>query len=334
MSASTAVPRALAFLGPQRFKRTLKEAVESFGIAGDIATVTAGWQERETEIEELHEHLGGRAVNLELHARADRVFAADPELAVAHHARQALFREMQAVYALRLDKALEALVLLEARAGHPRLLAEERDSALEAVRALDRAHAARVGVVHAEFAARWQPGERNAVAKERAKIARRLDACEALAIAGGHVLVLANRLRLFDVLALSGARPVLAWSGGAMACAEEVVAFGDHPPHGSGHAQWLDQGMGLVEEMTFFPHARRRLDLADAARQSRLARRLRPSRAVVLDDGAILAWRLGHGWSATDGVLAFGDDGGLSPLAHELAALGTQGAQQRTQGTR
>jgi len=263
-------------------------------------------------------------VNLELHARADRAFAADPELATAHHSRQALFREMQAVYALRLDKAIEALAALETRAGHPRLLAEERASALEAVRTLDRAHAARVGEIHAEFAARWQPAERTAVAEERVQIARLVDHCEALAIAGGHVLVLANRLRLFDVLALSGTRPVLAWSGGAMACAEEVVSFADHPPHGSGHPQWLDQGLGLIEDMTFFPHARRRLDLADTVRQSRLARRLRPARAVVLDDGAILTWQLGHGWAATDDVLAIDDDGGLSPLARELAAPGTR----------
>ena len=76
--------------------------------------------------------------------------------------------------------------------------------------------------------------------------------------------------------------------------------------------------------MTFFPHARRRLDLADTVRQSRLARRLRPARAVVLDDGAILSWRLGHGWAATDDVLAIDDDGGLTPLSRELAALGTR----------
>ena len=68
------------------------------------------------------------------------------------------------------------------------------------MRTLDHAHAARVGEIHAEFAARWQPAERTAVAAERAQVARLVDRCEALAIAGGHVLVLANRLRLFDVL--------------------------------------------------------------------------------------------------------------------------------------
>jgi len=324
LSATQPIPRGLAFLGPQRYRHTLKDAVEALGIDGDLATVTAGWQERETEVEELHEHLGGRAVNLELHRRAEAEFAADAELGAAHHARQALLREMQAVYSLRLDKALEALAALEARDGHPRLMAEERASAFEGVRALDEAHAARVTEVHDEFLARWRPAERASVARERAEIAALLSPCEALAIAGGHVMVLANRLRLFDVLALSGARPVLAWSGGAMVCAENVVSFGDHPPHGSGHPQWLDRGLGLIEDMTFFPHARRRLDLADAPRQSRLARRVRPSRAVVLEEGASLTWREGHGWAASDDVLGFGDDGGLTPLARELAASETR----------
>src|SRR5262249_37746345 len=156
-------------------------------IAGQIATVTAGWQERETEVEELHEHLGGRAVNLELHRRAERVFADDPEFAAAHRARQALYREMQEIYSLRLDRAMEALVVLEARPGHPRLVAEERASAFETVHALDREHAARLVEIRREFDARWRPLARPSVSREREQIGVLLERCDALAIAGGHV---------------------------------------------------------------------------------------------------------------------------------------------------
>jgi len=184
------------------------------------------------------------------------------------------------------------------------------------VRTLDHGHLSRQADIRAEFAARWRPLERDAVARERDAIAGLLAGCDALAIAGGHVLVLANRLRLFEVLALSGDKPVLAWSGGAMVCSEDVIAFHDHPSWGSGHPQWIDRGLGLVEDMTFFPHARRRLDLADTRRQARLARRNAPARAVVLDDGAILTWRQGHGWSADEGVHELGVDGALAPLAH------------------
>jgi hypothetical protein len=103
-----------------------------------------------------------------------------------------------------------------------------------------------------------------------------------------------------------------------MVCAENVIAFQDRPPWGSGHPQWLDKGLGLLEDMSFFPHARRRLALEDAPRQARLARRVAPARAVLLDDGAILSWRAGHGWAAGAGVLALGPDGALTTLADEL----------------
>ncbi|MEP7027852.1 MAG: hypothetical protein ABI960_04585 [Candidatus Eisenbacteria bacterium] len=308
------IPRALAFLGPQRFEPTLARAVAALGIEGDLATVTAGWQEREREVEELHEHLGGRAVNLELHRRGEAVFAADAEFAGAYRRRQELFRQMQDIYALRLDAAMSPCLALAERPGHERLLEEERAAALEGVRALDEAHAGRMAEVHAEFDARWRPAERDALRHERAEIARLIGDSTALAIAGGHVAVLANRLKLFDLLALTGDRPVLAWSGGAMACAERVVLFHDHPPHGTGHAQLLDAGLGLAGGLVFLPHARRRLDLGDTIKTSLLARRFTALAAVVLEDGASLTWRLGEGWSADAGCLKLGEDGALTPL--------------------
>jgi len=312
--------RALAFLGPQRFRPTLARAVAALGIEGDLATVTAGWQERELEVEELHEHLGGRAVNLELHRRAELVFAGDPELAAAHHRRQELFREMQEIYVLRLDAALAGCVTLDARPGHAQLLEQERAAAMEAVRALDLAHAARIAEVHDEFDARWRPLDRPALAAQRAEIARLVDGVSALAIAGGHVAALINRLRLFDVIGLAGERPVLAWSGGAMACASRIVLFHDHPPFGSGNAQLLDHGLGLEEALVFLPHARRRLDLADTVRTGRLARRFKDSTLAVLEDGAILTWQRGAGWSADEGCLVLGEDGALTPMRVSIAA--------------
>jgi hypothetical protein len=312
--------RALAFLGPQRFNPTLARAVALLGIEGDLATVTAGWQERELEVEELHEHLGGRAVNLELHRRAELVFAADPELAAAHHRRQELFREMQEIYVLRLDAALAACVTLDARPGHAQLLEQERAAAMAAVQAIDLAHAARIAEVHAEFDARWRPLDRPALAVQRSEIARLVDGVSALAIAGGHVAALINRLRLFDVIGLAGERPVLAWSGGAMACASRIVLFHDHPPFGSGNAQLLDQGVGLEEALVFLPHARRRLDLADSVRTGRLARRFKGSTLAVLEDGAILTWQRGAGWAADEGCLVLGDDGALTPMRISIAA--------------
>ena len=305
--------RPLAFLGPQRFKPTLARAVEALGIEGDLATVTAGWQERELEVEELHEHLGGRAVNLELHRRAERVFEADPEFAAAHHTRQELFREMQDIYVLRLDAALHACTLLDRRPGHALLLDEEREAALEAVRTLDAAHAARLAEVHAEFEARYRPLERAAVVREGVQIESLLARVDGLAIAGGHVAVLLNRLRLFGVLELSGDKPVLAWSGGAMVCAKALVLFHDDPPFGSGNPQVLDQGLGLEDAFVFLPHARRRLDLADAERLARFAKRFRGRTLAVLEDGAMLLRN--PEWSADEGCLAIDEAGAVVPMS-------------------
>jgi len=313
--------RALAFLGPQRFKPTLARAVAALGVTGDLATVTAGWQERELEVEELHDHLGGRAVNLELHRRAERVFASDPEFADAHHRRQELFREMQEIYVLRLDSALNACALLDRRPGHALLLDEEREAALEAVRTVDASHFARLAEVHEEFEARWTPLERSSIALERSEITSLMARVEGLAIAGGHVAVLVNRLRMFGVAALAGDKPVLAWSGGAMACASQVVLFHDHPPFGSGNAQVLDHGLGLEEALVFLPHARRRLDLSDASKLSRFARRMRGRTLAVLEDGAILTWRAGSGWTADEGCLAVGEDGALVPMRIAIEAV-------------
>jgi hypothetical protein len=88
----------VVLLGPQRFTPTLGEAVAATGFAGRLASVTAGWQEREGEDLELHEHLGERTVNLMLYARAEDAFERDPELFAAHRERQGRLRELQEIY--------------------------------------------------------------------------------------------------------------------------------------------------------------------------------------------------------------------------------------------
>src|SRR5436190_3314824 len=138
-SASTASGSgagAVVLLGPQRFAPTLGTVVASLGIRGKIATVTAGWQERETEDLELHEHLDGRSVNLRLHERAIAVFERDRELATAYRRRQDDLRTLQDFYKVRLAHAIAAVrELLEADPGL-RLRELEVEDAIEAVRTL------------------------------------------------------------------------------------------------------------------------------------------------------------------------------------------------------
>ena len=305
--------RRLGLLGPQRFDPTLAHAVRALGLDGALATVTAGWRERESEVDELHRDLAGRAINLELHRRGEAVFARDPELLRAHGERQALFRRLQELYAFRLHSLERVCRELFSRPGDDPAIASERGDAIDALRRLDARHEARLTEIHATWNERHRPHERDAVAAERREIAERLDGVQALAIAGGHVAVLVNRLRLFGVLDLLGERPVVAWSGGAMVCAERIILFHDRPPQGRGDPELLDRGLGLAPGLVLLPHARRRLDLDDPVRLQILALRFAPARSVTLDDRACLLFD-GRHWSGDGGVAVISREGGLEPL--------------------
>ncbi len=305
--------RRLGLLGPQRFDPTLADAVRALAIEGRIATVTAGWQEREAEVDELHVHLAGRAANLELHRRAALVFERDPELAQAHHDRQELFRRLQELYVFRLESLKRVVRELLSRPGDDPALASERGDAIDALRRLDARHFARLSDIHQSWIARWRPHERDAVARERGEIARILEGCAALAIAGGHVAVLLNRLRLFGVPELAGEKPVVAWAAGAMAIAERVVLFHDRPPQGRGNVELLDRGLGLAPGLVVFPHARRRLDLDDPIRLQVLALRFAQAKCVLLDDRAQLLFD-GTRWQADPGVRVVSANGSLASL--------------------
>lgn len=310
--------RRLGLLGPQRFDPTLAGAVAALGLDGRLATVTAGWQERESELDELNEHLAGRAINLELHRRGEVVFARDPDLARAHHERQALFRRLHELYVFRLHSLKRVCRELFARAGDDPAIASERGDAIDALRRLDARHESRLTEIHAAWNERQRPLERDAVVAERREIASRLEGAAGLAIAGGHVAVLINRLRLFGVIELLGERPVVAWSGGAMVCAERIVLFHDRPAQGRGEAEVLDRGLGLAPGLVLFPHARRRLDLADPVRLQILALRFAPARCVTLEDRAQLLFD-GERWSSEPGVAVLSSEGALEPLSGNAA---------------
>lgn len=287
---------SLIVLGPQRLRPTLAVAVSELEIEGQIAVVTAGWQEREREDEELTQAVGRRTVNLELYRRAEETLADDPRLFEAHRRRQDQLKELQEIYSRRLDHALAACRELMGLDDRSELVGAERDEAMRAVRELDTHHLRLIQRIHRQFGREVRPARRRAIRRHREEIAELLEGCEALAVAGGHVAVLLNRLRLFGVLELAGERPVLAWSAGAMALAERVVAFHDSPPQGAGNAEVLEVGLGKVVGLLPLPHARRRLRLGDPLRIGLLAHRFAPTLCVALDEGDRLAWG-GEGWS-------------------------------------
>ncbi|MCS6858197.1 MAG: hypothetical protein NZM37_10840, partial [Sandaracinaceae bacterium] len=130
----------IVLLGPQRFDPTLGEAVRELGIRGPFATITAGWQEREAEDAELHEHLFRRTINLRLYARAEEVWREDPEFREAHRARQDRLRHKQDFYRIRLEHALESAFVIQKRKAPSDILEEEEAMSIRLLQEIDRTH--------------------------------------------------------------------------------------------------------------------------------------------------------------------------------------------------
>ncbi len=308
----------VVILGPQRHVVTVTEELNLLGLSGRIATITAGWQEREAEDDELSVALGNRCVNLRLHARTDDVFAQDRPLFSAHRHRQDKLRQLQDIYRMRLDHLMAAASVLMARQGSPELLEPEREDTIEQLRSLDAHHLRRIRDVHEAFETQELPGERRALAQHRAEVQGILDECDAVAIAGGHVSTLIGRMRLMDVASGMTAKPILAWSAGAMVLTDRIILFHDRPPEGAGNPEVLDVGLGLAPGVVALPHATSRLKLEDEVRMALFSRRFAPADCICLDPGN--RGRLdGRSWQFTDGTRCIRRDGRAVPASPEVA---------------
>ncbi len=315
MTPKASTKRTVWLLGPQYQTPFLRDVFPSFGIPdGPIAAVTAGWQEREAEDVELNKHLAGRAFDLELYRRAEKVFHADPELSRAHHEMQRTLRSLTRIYDRRLTFFREAILWLLEEQGDRLLLDPEREHAFSQIRDLDAWHLKRIAEIRGEFEERFRPFEREAVARERESLSRALSSAVALVITGGHVAVLLNRLRLFGIRDMVEAKPVIAWSAGAMALTERVVLFHDHPPQGAGNAGVLERGLGFCPALVALPDGRKRLDLGNPSRVSAMARRFEPDSCIVLEQGDCISYD-GERWRAPASVARLGAGGELERVS-------------------
>lgn len=279
----------VTLLGPQTQDPNLRAALQTLELQGPFVSISAGWQEREGEIEELGAHVGGEVEDLRLYAATEEIFAADRDLRLAHRQRQARLQDMQELYALQLRHVKDAARELFAPQRENRaVLRAARRQAISAVRRLDRAHRAGIALVHAQFEQRVNPAARAVVHRTVQSLRQRIDVAQAILITGGHVAVLVNRLRLLGGAALLAGKPIVAWSAGAMALAESIVLFHDQPPQGSADPEVFDLGLGLFKAVLPLPHAQTRLRLHDSARVAVFARRFAPAACLTLDGGACL----------------------------------------------
>lgn len=302
-------------LGPQRLHPTVGAACAELGIRGRTAVISAGWQEREGEDERLVAALGLPTCNLRLYQRWEAMAESAPELFSAHRARQDQLRALEELYDARLRHFVAAARDMLVETGPSALVEPERADAIDALRRLDEHHLARIDAIKATWRAAARPLEHPEVQRQRAEVRAMLDDCDVVAVAGGHVGVLLNRLQIFGIADAVRGKHLLAWSAGAMAMCERILLFHDHPPQGPGNAEVYERGQGLVRGVIALPHARRRLNLEDPVRVSLLARRLAPDRPMTLDDGS---------WAAF-AVDAQGACGGKPAIAHEVRVLCASG---------
>jgi hypothetical protein len=304
----------IVLLGPQR-RPTLEGVARSLGLSGPVATVTAGWREREPDDAELSRVLDGRDVNLRLYQRWLDVRDRVPEYAEGAGRLDGVLAELQELYLMRLDYALRAVYALQHREPGDGLRSEAMSEALAVVRELDATHLRRVNEARLEFFDRLRPHDRPVIAEYRAAVSEVLADAAALVIAGGHVGVLAEVLHLFNVAAalneaaLNGG-PVIAWSAGAMTLTDRIVLFGDRSPQGAGHPEVYGSGLSVVRDVVLLPHARARLLLDDTPRMAAFARRFAPARCVPLEAGTRIDVSADGAWPP--GIRVLGEDGRIS----------------------
>lgn len=284
----------IVLLGPQTDFAEIGDALDELQIDGTVALITTGWQENEGEDEALVEQLRRPALNLALHARSERVYAEEPAYANARASRQERLQHLQRFYRMRLEAIDEAARAIGVRHVEPELLLEQQAITIEQMRYLDDDHLRRCQAEWTAFNLQWPAAEQASVARERAVVAKQIEQCAATVIAGGHLTALLNRLRLFDVSASIGSKPIVAWSAGAMSLSDRIVLFHDSPPYGKNLAQLLDVGLGLVNDVVVMPDPRRRLRTDQPHGTARFTQRMAPAECLAMDNGAKLVFHRGR----------------------------------------
>ena len=286
-------------LGPQRPVINLGEVIANAPLPeGPIAVISAAWQEAEGDIDDIRELVDRPLIDLELYQRAEQVFAGDEALRDAYRQRQDRLQELQRLYRIRLQQSmLAARQVRRATAARDLIAAEERH-AVSQLRALDRHHLRRVATVHEEFEHTIR--ESRLRMAQVAAIEEKLAGCETVLITGGNVLVLLNRLQLFDMRKRLADRHIVAWSAGVMVLSDRIVLFHDKTPLGRRDPELLGNGLGLLPGYIFLPDAQRRLRQKDAVRTRLFNGRFAPARCVTLNSGSMLHFGEGRVQRAVD----------------------------------
>lgn len=281
----------VALLGPQSPTASVASAVRALGVNSNIGVITAGWRDAEGDTGALVEHLGHNVTDLSLYERVEEIFAEDRPLFKAHRKRQDVLKQLQRLYRVRLRAGADACYQLMKRNEDAKLVRPQLRAAISQLRALDRFHARQIAKVHREFEDDFKPAERPVVRRHRSELATILEGLGAVLIAGGHVAVLASRLRLLGMRDLLAAHPLVGWSAGAMVLTHQLVLFHDRAPQGRREPELLDVGLGRSRNVVALPAANQRLDLTQKNHLSLMAKRFAPASCIALNESAWVAWQ-------------------------------------------
>src|SRR6478735_8062550 len=125
-------------LGPQRFRTTAGAVIRTVAPEGAVATVTAGWRDRESDTAELDAILEGRGWHLRLYDRLNDVLEVDRRFAEAALAHRDAVDDLAGIYSLRLQRALESVYAVQRRTIRTDLAAAALADGVRVVQDIDR----------------------------------------------------------------------------------------------------------------------------------------------------------------------------------------------------
>lgn len=147
------------------------------------------------------------------------------------------------------------------------------------------------------FRARSRVDEHPLFIRIRDELTQRILSANSIFIFGGHVGVLLNRLhffRLHNVFreALHRGTNFYAVSAGSVVLAEKLILFddfwGDEETRPRKEFEFFDNGLGLVDKLTVFPHCRDRIQTDDPDNLAYLAHRFSSGPCVGLNEESFL----------------------------------------------
>ena len=281
-------------LGPQDPIPNIADALKIHCPPGPVALISAGWRHDEDDIASLTRDIDREIYHLPLYEWFDELGGAEPELSGLHRMRRKQILAFKKVYHIQLQAALETWDnIRRLHRSKPSLYEEDEQLACQYLQEVDRNCLHRLEQIRADFTAIQQPWLHESVLPIFEEIAFTLSRCKSVIITGGHAAILRNRLMFFGLQNLlhefvDDGNHIYAWSAGAMALSNRMVLYHDDPPWGNGYPEVMDYGLGLLDQVIFFPHAKARLDLSDPSRIERLARRFSPDSCICIENGAHL----------------------------------------------